>query len=156
HPGHARHGGGPAARHTSSRDAPEPHRRDGPHGPNPRGPATPVHADPGRIGPGWVKMPPRIVVSGLSKHFIRHPQGGVRVDALNDLDFRANAGECVCLVGPSGAGKSTLLRALYGTYRPSGGRIEISDGSRTVLLSDAGPLEILYLRRAVIGYASQF
>lgn len=35
---------------------------------------------------------------------------------LRSLDFKAGAGELVCVLGPNGAGKSTLLRALAGFF----------------------------------------
>lgn len=36
---------------------------------------------------------------------------------LNNLSFRINAGETVCITGAEGSGKSTLLRLLSGTYQ---------------------------------------
>jgi ABC-type hemin transport system ATPase subunit len=33
---------------------------------------------------------------------------------LNDVSFKANAGEVHCIIGPNGSGKSTLLRVLAG------------------------------------------
>jgi len=41
--------------------------------------------------------------------------------ALNEVDFRINAGECFGLLGPNGAGKSTFIHLLYGqSIRTSG------------------------------------
>jgi molybdate transport system ATP-binding protein len=45
-----------------------------------------------------------------------------------DATFECAPGEVLALVGPSGSGKSTILRAIAGTYRASGGTIEI-DGA---------------------------
>jgi ATP-binding cassette subfamily C protein len=42
---------------------------------------------------------------------------------LEDVSFRARAGEFIALVGPSGAGKSTCLRLILGFERPSAGSI---------------------------------
>jgi ATP-binding cassette subfamily B protein len=43
--------------------------------------------------------------------------------ALQDVSFRAGAGETVAFVGPSGAGKTTLVKLLVGLYAPKEGRI---------------------------------
>ena len=43
--------------------------------------------------------------------------------ALEDVDFRINPGEFVCLVGRSGAGKSTAIRLLVGEEKPTKGRV---------------------------------
>ncbi len=45
------------------------------------------------------------------------------VQALDNVDFEAAAGEVVALVGENGAGKSTLMKILCGAYRKDGGRI---------------------------------
>jgi ribose transport system ATP-binding protein len=58
----------------------------------------------------------------LSKRF-----GGVH--ALEDVDFRLNAGEVVALAGDNGAGKSTLIKIISGVYPPDGGELYFQ-GSR--------------------------
>jgi ABC-type sugar transport system ATPase subunit len=45
------------------------------------------------------------------------------VQALDNVDFEAAAGEVVALVGENGAGKSTLVKILCGAYRKDAGRI---------------------------------
>jgi ribose transport system ATP-binding protein len=45
------------------------------------------------------------------------------VQALDDVDFAAAAGEVVALVGENGAGKSTLMKTLCGAYRKDEGCI---------------------------------
>lgn len=45
------------------------------------------------------------------------------VQALDNVDFEAAAGEVVALVGENGAGKSTLMKILCGAYRKDAGRI---------------------------------
>ncbi len=55
----------------------------------------------------------------LSKHFVLHNQGGIRIDVFTALDVSVARGECVILAGPSGSGKSTLLRSLYANYKPN-------------------------------------
>ena len=95
-------------------------------------------------------------LTGVSKEFTLHLQGGVRMPVLSDVGLSLCAGECLALVGPSGAGKSTLLRSLYGNYRIETGRIEVRDGAGYADLAGADPRLVLRLRRDVIGYVSQF
>lgn len=97
-----------------------------------------------------------IDVVDLSKIFVLHQQGGVRLEALSRVSVQVNKGECVALHGPSGAGKSTLLRTLYGNYLPSQGRVCIRHGENMVELGRAAPREILALRQHSLGYVSQF
>ncbi|MGQ4452557.1 ATP-binding cassette domain-containing protein, partial [Streptomyces griseus] len=47
-------------------------------------------------------------------------EGRHLVDAV---DLTAADGETVGLVGPNGSGKTTLLRCVYGTLRPTHGRV---------------------------------
>ncbi|MFI6941729.1 ABC transporter ATP-binding protein [Streptomyces sp. NPDC050418] len=51
--------------------------------------------------------------------------GRTLVDAVS---LHAAAGETVGLVGPNGSGKTTLLRCVYGTLRPTAGRVLV-DGA---------------------------
>ena len=66
---------------------------------------------------------PVVEVRHLCKTLVLHQQGGIRIQALQDVNFDVRAGECVALHGPSGAGKSTLLKTLYGNYLPSSGQV---------------------------------
>jgi phosphonate transport system ATP-binding protein len=45
--------------------------------------------------------------------------------ALEDINFKVEAGERVALVGPSGAGKSTLIRLLNGTLFSTSGEVHV-------------------------------
>src|SRR5512141_2605021 len=46
---------------------------------------------------------------------------------LNDISFRVDTGETVCLLGASGSGKSTLLRIISGLEDPDAGFISFND-----------------------------
>lgn len=63
----------------------------------------------------------------------------VGVQALQDINFRANGGEVCALLGENGAGKSTLLKILSGDQRPDTGCCCI-DGEDLVFNS---PIEAL-------------
>lgn len=43
--------------------------------------------------------------------------------ALEEVNFKVDPGEFVCLVGKSGAGKSTMIKLLVGEEKPSKGRV---------------------------------
>jgi ABC-2 type transport system ATP-binding protein len=47
------------------------------------------------------------------------------VTAVDDLSFRAEAGEVTCVLGPNGAGKTSTLESLEGLRRPSAGRLRV-------------------------------
>ena len=65
----------------------------------------------------------RIQIAGLT-HRYRH----TTANALEDVSFTIEPGECVALIGRSGCGKSTLLHIIAGLTRPSGGDVRI-DGN---------------------------
>ena len=46
---------------------------------------------------------------------------------LNDISFKVDTGETVCLLGASGSGKSTLLRIIAGLEDPDSGFISFND-----------------------------
>ena len=101
-------------------------------------------------------MTTMISVTGLSKNFVLHTQGGAVIPVFENLSLEISAGECVCLHGPSGSGKSTLLRSLYANYKPSAGAINVAHEGQWIDLTTAEPYKIVEVRRQTIGYVSQF
>jgi alpha-D-ribose 1-methylphosphonate 5-triphosphate synthase subunit PhnL len=99
---------------------------------------------------------PALCIRGLRKSFTLHLRGGVRIDALRGVDLDLFPAECVVLRGPSGAGKSTLMRCVYGNYAADSGSIKVAHEGVPVELIDASPRQIHALRRATLGYVSQF
>ena len=97
-----------------------------------------------------------IEISNAEKTFIMHLQGGVELPVVRGVSFHVEPGECVVLSGPSGAGKSSILKMIFGNYRCDSGRIGIRHEGRQIDLAMAEPRDILSVRRATIGYVSQF
>jgi heme exporter protein A len=69
-----------------------------------------------------------VTASGLVKRF------GER-RAVDGVDLRLSAGECLAVLGPNGAGKSTLLKMLATLLRPDAGELAVCghalpDGAR--------------------------
>jgi branched-chain amino acid transport system ATP-binding protein len=71
-------------------------------------------------------------ISGLSVSY-----GGLR--ALEDVSLEVNEGEFVAIVGPNGAGKTTLLKAISGSVRVGGGRLEYRGRDMTPLPRTSAP-----------------
>jgi alpha-D-ribose 1-methylphosphonate 5-triphosphate synthase subunit PhnL len=101
-------------------------------------------------------MTAMIEILGAEKSFTMHLQGGVRLPVVRGVSFDVKAGECVVLSGPSGAGKSSILKMIFGNYRCDGGRIGIRHEGAMLDLAKAEPRQVLSVRRATIGYVSQF
>ncbi|ETX27747.1 phosphonate C-P lyase system protein PhnL [Roseivivax isoporae] len=93
-----------------------------------------------------------IELRDVSKTFTLHNQGGAVLRVMSGATLSVAPGECVALTGASGSGKSTLMRMIYGNYRAASGQILV-DG---VDVASAEPREVLALRRATLGYVSQF
>lgn len=93
-----------------------------------------------------------IEISNLSKSFTLHNQGGAVLPVMAGAHLSVSPGECVGLVGASGAGKSTLMRMIWGNYLAASGRIVIGG----LDVARAEPRQIIALRRATLGYVSQF
>ena len=101
-------------------------------------------------------MSAMIEVNNAEKTFTMHLQGGVQLPVVRGVSFKVDAGECVVLAGPSGAGKSSILKMMFGNYRCDSGRIGIRHEGVQIDLAKAEPRETLSVRRATIGYVSQF
>jgi ABC-2 type transport system ATP-binding protein len=68
-----------------------------------------------------------VQVSQLSKDFLRR-EGRLRrrrVNALRDVTFTMERGECVAILGPNGSGKSTLIRLLATLLLHDGGSARV-------------------------------
>ena len=46
--------------------------------------------------------------------------------ALEDINFKIESGEYVCLVGENGSGKSTLIKTIVGLLKPDEGEINLN------------------------------
>jgi alpha-D-ribose 1-methylphosphonate 5-triphosphate synthase subunit PhnL len=101
-------------------------------------------------------MTAMIDISNAEKTFTMHLQGGVQLPVVRGVSFEVKAGECVVLSGPSGAGKSSILKMIFGNYRCDSGRIVIRHEGAVIDLAKAEPRQVLSVRRATIGYVSQF
>lgn len=101
-------------------------------------------------------MTAMIDIQQAEKTFTMHLQGGIELPVVSGVTFQVEPGECVVLSGPSGAGKSSILKMIFGNYRCDGGRIGIRHQGALVDLARAEPRQILSVRRATIGYVSQF
>ena len=93
-----------------------------------------------------------IRISGLSKNFALHNQGGTVIPVRAGAALSVAPGECVGLVGASGAGKSTLMRMVWGNYLAASGSIMVGG----LDVAQAEPRQIIALRRSTLGYVSQF
>ena len=93
-----------------------------------------------------------IEISNLSKTFTLHNQNAAVIPVMAGANLRVRPGECVGLIGASGAGKSTLMRMVWGNYLAASGRIMVGG----LDVATAQPREIIAMRRAVMGYVSQF
>ncbi len=95
-------------------------------------------------------------LSGVSKTFTMHLQGGLRLPVFRDVNFSVAAGQCVVLTGPSGVGKSSILKVIYGNYRCDEGRVLVAAGDEVVDIARAKPRQIIAVRRRALGYVTQF
>ena len=90
---------------------------------------------------------PLLEISGLAKHFGRHP-------ALTDIALDIAEGEFVALLGPSGCGKTTLLRCIAGFLVPEAGAIRIGGEDITRLPPYRRPLNTVFQNYALFPHMS--
>jgi putative ABC transport system ATP-binding protein len=76
---------------------------------------------------------------------------GSKINAVDDVSFKVNAGEFVALVGPSGSGKTTMLSILAALLTPSSGQVLI-DGKDLSAMNEG---QRVVLRRKQIGFTFQ-
>ena len=99
--------------------------------------------------------PPLLAVRGLAKRFdIHHLKR--QVATFEAVSFDLDAGEFLRLGGANGAGKSTLLRTLYRSCRAYAGEAVYRSTRGPVDLLRAADVDIAWLRRAEIGFVTQF
>ena len=84
---------------------------------------------------------------GITKYF-------GTITALENVDLKIHAGECLGVVGDNGAGKTTLMKVLSGLYKPSSGSL-FFEGNKKVLESPRDSqnlgLEMVYQDLALAG-----
>ncbi len=99
---------------------------------------------------------PILTIKNLSKNFFLHEQSK-EIKSCHDISFTLDKGGFIGIVGTSGAGKSTVLRCIYRTYLLTSGEViynSLCYGD--IDLAKADDRQIIYLRKAEIGYVSQF
>ncbi len=96
-------------------------------------------------------------VEDLAKRFVCHMQEGKVILGFEGVSFRVRQGTALALTGPSGAGKSSVLKCIYRSYLPVQGRIRYRPVEGVEIdLARASETEVLRIRRAEIGYVTQF
>ena len=80
-----------------------------------------------------------------------YDQGGLEVNAVNNVDLKISDGEFTAVVGPSGSGKTTLLNCIGGLDNPTSGKVIIDDEVISSYSSD----EMIKFRLNNIGFVFQ-
>lgn len=95
-------------------------------------------------------------IAQLTKNFYLHEQQK-EIKSCSNISFTLEKGSFIGIVGTSGAGKSTVLRCIYRTYLASSGSVWYDSLAYGRLdLVQASERQIINLRKAEIGYVSQF
>ena len=81
----------------------------------------------------------------------RFETGGLRIDAVREVDLSVHEGELVAVLGRSGSGKTTLLSLVGGLDRPDAGQVSVG-GQVLGALDEAGLDEF---RRRTVGWVFQ-
>lgn len=107
-----------------------------------------VTAAPPAAGAAATAATPAIETRHLS---VVYGSGDTAVRALDEVNFRVQAGEMLALMGPSGSGKTTLLMVLGGLLKPTGGEVWVEGREVSTL-----PLaQLAKLRLARMGFIFQ-
>ncbi len=77
--------------------------------------------------------------------------GDIELRALNDVSFKIERGEFVCVMGPSGSGKSTMMNVLGCLDVPTSGNYEL-DG---VNVKSQNKAELADIRNQKLGFVFQ-
>lgn len=81
----------------------------------------------------------------LEAHGLKKRFGGN--EAVKDVSFDVNEGECVVLAGDNGAGKSTVIKIISGVYAPTAGEVyfngQLLTGQSPNAVREAG-IETIY------------
>jgi ABC-type lipoprotein export system ATPase subunit len=104
---------------------------------------------PAPAGLGAAGSGPIVAAQGVRKTY---DAGGVRVEALRQVDLVVERGEMVAIMGPSGCGKTTLLNCLSGLDTVDEGEIVI-EGTPLSAMSDAARTDY---RARRMGFVFQF
>ena len=89
-----------------------------------------------------------IKVKNLKKQF---QIGSETVNAIKDISFEVNEGECISIMGPSGSGKTTLMNIIGCLDSPTSGEYHLDDNEVSMLNDN----ELASIRNKKIGFVFQ-
>lgn len=76
--------------------------------------------------------------------------------AVDNVNFKINKGELVCLLGPSGSGKTTTLNAIAGLLTPTHGKIFFNGKDVTNLPPQSRNLGFVFQNYALYTHVSVY